>query len=107
MTMEGGGILPETHSGASFMRQCSSETKNPIHIHHIMVMTMLNTMTGGDSDLGWYPVDTDIMFYQQSPLGFGFVSLLGGCLRGRFLSNLAKRVLLWHLSDKVLDQQEW
>ena len=34
MTMEGGGILPETHSGASFMRQCSSETENSIHIHH-------------------------------------------------------------------------
>ena len=106
MTMEGGGIVPETHGGASFMRQCSSETENPIHIHHITVMRILNTMTGGDSNLGWYPVDTDIMFYQQSPLRFGFVSLLSRCLRGRFLSHLAKRVLLWHLSDKVLDQQE-
>ena len=66
-----------------------------------MVMTMLNTMTGGDSDLGWYPVDTDIMFYQQSPLRFGFVSLLGRGLRGRVLSYLAKWVLLWHLSAKV------
>ena len=106
MTMEGGGILPETHSGASFMRQCSSETKNPIHIHHIIVMVMWNTMTGRDSDLGWYPVDTDIMFYQQSPLRFGFVSLLGRGLRWRVLSYLAKWVLLWHLSAETSNQRK-
>ena len=34
MTMEEGTILPETHCGASFMRQCSSGIKNPIRIHH-------------------------------------------------------------------------
>ena len=34
MMMEEGRILPETHSGASFMPQCSSGIKNPIHIHH-------------------------------------------------------------------------
>ena len=31
--MREGRALPETHSGASFMRQCSSGIKNPIHIH--------------------------------------------------------------------------
>ena len=33
MMIEEGRALPETHSGASFMRQCSSGIKNPIHIH--------------------------------------------------------------------------
>ena len=64
------------------------------------IISIIDENYDNDHNLRWYPVNTDIVLDEKSPLWLWLVSLLCRTLRWRVVSDLAKRVLLWHLSGK-------
>lgn len=66
------------------------------------IISIIDENYDNDHNLRWYPVNTDIVLDEKSPLWLWLVSLLCRTLRWRVVSDLAKRVLFWHPSENTL-----